>query len=591
MKRLVATLLFTLLLSACSDSGVIVGTESNSGSTSSSSTGGGTTNGGDNNSGTTGGAPIVTDTGTGDPITTTATTNLSADDVEAARFLNQATFGATEESIAEFRGFASKTAWIDAQMNLPVSLTRPYTEENSNGSNRIPRHQVWMNNVLDEPDQLRQRVAFALSQIFVVSDLDKALANAQYGVSDYYDMLAGQAFGNYRTLLEDVALHPVMGVYLSMVRNEKASPADNIRPDENFAREVLQLFSVGLFELDNNGEIINRSNPTPSYTQTTIEEFARVFTGWEHPTSRYWNDTNLTSPAYIGRMVPVEEFHDTGSKTLLNNGVVPAGLSVEQDMQAALDNIFQHQNVGPFISKLLIQRLTTSNPSTAYVGRVASTFNNNGSGVRGDLASVVKAILLDDEAQQGTAVNPDFGKIREPNIKLAHYWRALKATPGPLADGIHNTADFTLDRLDEMGGQAVMRSKSVFNFYQPENQLRPGEPLLSPEMQNMSEAFIASTHTNFHHLIYRFHNRANLSDDNPRVSITDFEALALLAVNPDDLLDWYNLVLFAGGMPDTMRTTLRDYMATLPGDSNGRFAAVQDTLFMVMVSPAINIQR
>jgi len=590
MKRLITTVLFSLLLSACSDSGVVVGNDSGT-SASGNNTGGTTAGVSNNGSSGTGGAPIVTDTGTGAPITTTATSNLDPNDVDAARFLNQATFGATEQSIAEFRGFASKAAWIDAQMGLPVSLTRPYTEANSNGSNRIPRHHIWMDNVLDEPDQLRQRVAFALSQIFVVSDLDKTLANAQYGISDYYDMLAGNAFGNYRTLLEDVALHPVMGVYLSMVRNEKANPAENIRPDENFAREVLQLFSIGLFELNNNGEIINRANPTPSYTQQTIEEFARVFTGWEHPTSRYWNDTNLTSPAFIGRMVPVEEFHDTGSKTLLNGAVVPAGLNTEQDMQAALDNIFQHQNVGPFIAKLLIQRLTTSNPSTAYVGRVASTFNDNGSGVRGDLAAVIKAILLDNEAQQGVAANPEFGKIREPNIKLSHYWRALGATPGPLSNGIHNTADFTLDRLDEMGGQAVMRSKSVFNFYKPENQLRPGKELLSPEMQNMSEAFIASTHTNYHHLIYRFHNRANLSDDNPRVTITDFEPLATLAANPDDLLDWYNLMLFAGSMPDTMRATLRDYMTALPNNDSGRFARVQDTMFMVMVSPALNIQR
>ena len=596
MKRLITTVLFTLLLSACSDSGVVIGDGSGSSTINSGSTG---STGGVNNTpsggttGSAGGAPVVpdTETGTGEPVTTTATSNLDPADVDAARFLNQATFGASEQTIAEFRTFGSKGAWIDAQMRLPVSLTRPYTEANSNGSNRYPRHDAWMNNVLDEPDQLRQRVAFALSQIFVVSDIDKTLANAQYGMTDYYDMLSRNAFGNYRTLLEDVSLHPVMGVYLSMVRNEKANPAENIRPDENFAREVLQLFSIGLFELDNRGEIINRTNPTPSYTQNTIEEFARVFTGWEHPTSRYWNDTNLTSSAFIGRMVPVEEFHDTGSKTLLNGAVVPAGLSTEQDMQRALDNIFQHQNVGPFISKLLIQRLTTSNPSPDYVGRVVAVFNNNGQGTRGDLGAVVKAILLDNEAQKGVAVNPDFGKIREPNIKLSHYWRALGATPGPSANGIHNTADFVIGRLDEMGGQAVMRSKSVFNFYLPENQLRPGQPLLSPEMQNMSEAFIASTHNNYHHLIYRFHNRADLSDDNPRVSITDFEPLATLAANPDDLLDWYNLVLFAGGMPDTMRTTLRDYMLTLPNDNNGRFARVQDTLFMVMVSPAYNVQR
>jgi len=172
-----------------------------------------------------------------------------------------------------------------------------------------------------------------------------------------------------------------------------------------------------------------------------------------------------------------------------------------------------------------------------------------------------------------------------------HYWRALEAYPGPESEGIHSSADFTLESFDEMGGQAVMKSKSVFNFYLPTNQLRPGQPLLSPEMQNMTEAYIASTHINYHHQVYRFHNRADLTDDNPRVTITDLEPLAALAADPNDLLDWYNLMFFAGTMPDTMRTTLFDYMIALPENDAGRFARVQDSLFMVMVSPAINIQR
>lgn len=588
MSKLFIATALALLLSACSDSGVVVGNVDPSGNGSNGVNTGSNTPTANESAG---GAPVVENTGTGDPVTTEATSNLNAADVDAARFLNQATFGATEESIAEFKTFGSKAAWIDDQLQQSASLTLPYTEENSNGSRRKDRHEEWWNNALGQPDQLRQRMAFALSQIFVVSDLDKALGQNQYGIADYSDMLANNAFGNYRTLLEDTALHPVMGVYLSMVRNEKANVAENIRPDENFAREVLQLFSIGLFELDNQGELSNATNPVPSYTQNNIEEFARVFTGWDYPNSRYWGDTNLPADRFMGRMVPNEEFHDTGSKTLLNNAVVPAGLSTEQDMQRALDNIFQHNNVGPFISKQLIQRFTTSNPSPAYVGRVASVFNNNGNGVRGDLGAVTKAILLDDEAQRGVDANPDFGKIREPNIKLAHYWRALNGTPGLLAEGIHNTANFTVDRLDEMGGQAVLKSKSVFNFYLPTNQLRPGQPLLSPEMQNMSEAFIASTHINYHHLVYRFHNRADISDDNPRVTITDLDPLAELAANPDDLLDWYNLIFFAGTMPDTMRAELRKYMLTLDNNDAGRFARAQDTLFMIQVSPALHIQR
>lgn len=577
------------MLLACSDEGVVVGDGSDTGTSLipvSGSNGGGT-----NNGSTGGGAPVVEETGTGDPITTEAVSNLNAEDVEAARFLNQATFGATEQSVRDFKTFASKAAWIDAQQALPISLTLPYTQSFGNGSTRQSRHHVWWNNALDEPDQLRQRVAFALSQIFVVSDLDATLSNAQYGMSDYYDMLSRNAFGNYRTLLEEIALHPVMGVYLSMVRNEKADAAKNIRPDENFAREVLQLFSIGLFELNDRGELTNPAAPIPTYDQTTIEEFARVFTGWNYPNVRSWTDSNLPSPAFMVRMVPDENFHDTGSKSLLNGAVVPAGLSTEQDMQAALDNIFQHQNVPPFISKQLIQRLVSSNPSPEYVQRIATVFKNNGGGVRGDLGAVVKAILLDEEAQQGRAVNPEFGKIREPNIKLAHYWRVLNATTGPKANGIHNTADFAVDRLDEMGGQAVMKSKSVFNFYLPDNPLRPGQALLSPEMQNQTEAYIAATHINYHHLVYRFNDRTNFNDDSPYVTVTDLTPLADLSANPDDLLDWYNLYLFAGSMPDTMRATLRDYMLAHPNTTNGRYIRAQDSLFIVMVSPALHIQE
>jgi len=446
MIRLITSISLALLLLACTDSGVVVGNGSGTGN--GNNTGGavtsgvtgttGVTGGSNTNGGGTAGAPIVENTGTGEPITTASASNLDPADVDAARFLNQATFGATEKSIADFRSYSSKAAWIDAQLQLPVSLTLPYVVANSNGSSRKERHEPWW---------------------IVISDLDKALSNNQYGVSDYYDMLSRNAFNDFRTILEDVSLHPAMGVYLSMVRNERANPAENIRPDENFAREVLQLFSIGLFELDSRGQLTNPDNPTPSYTQQTVEEFARVFTGWEYPSSRYWGDTNLTASAFQGRMVPVEEFHDTGSKTLLNGVVVPAGLTTSEDMQRALDNISAHQNVAPFISKQLIQRLVTSNPSPDYVGRVAAVFNDNGNGERGNLGSVVKAILLDNEAQQGTTVNPDFGKIREPNIKFAHYWRALEAYTGPEANGIHNSADFTLERFDEMGGQAVLKSK------------------------------------------------------------------------------------------------------------------------------------
>ena len=576
-----------IILQACSDSGVIVNNDTG-GSTISSGPpiGNGPPLGGeeltepDNGGGPTGETPTVT-----------SVSNLDAADVAASRFLAQATFGATPDTIAELRSKASLSDWIDEQMALPVSLTEPYTRANSNGSSTAERHEIWWNNVLDEPDQLRQRVAFALSQLFVVSDQDYLLANAQWGMSNYYDMLSRNAFANYRTLLEEVTLHPVMGVYLSMVRNEKADPANNIRPDENYAREVLQLFSIGLFEMNNRGEALPLDAPVPAYSQQTVEEFARVFTGWNY-SGITWETNNLGSEGvFTTPMEPNESFHDNGSKILLNGAVAPAGLTVREDMTGALDNIFQHSNVGVLVSRHLIQRLVTSNPSPEYIERMTNVFNDNGGGVRGDMAALVKAILLDPEAREGHLNNPDFGKLREPLVRLAHMWRALDATPGPEADGVHNTSDFSLVRLDEMTGQAVMSSASVFNFYKPDHTIVPGGSTLSPEMEIMSEANLASTHNNYHDQFYRFTSRADLSDDNPRVTIVDLEPLVEIAGDPNALLDWYNLVFFAGGMPDDMRQALFGYMQTLPNGAAANFAKVQDTMFMIMVAPQFHIQR
>ncbi len=516
---------------------------------------------------------------------------LDAADVEAARFLTQATFGPTPETIAEFRRYGSIDAWIDWQMSVPVSTTKDYTQEFSNGSLRSPRHHGWWNNVMDEDDQLRQRMAFALSQLFVISDVDYALGNAQYGVTDYYDMLARGAFGNFRALLEEVTLHPAMGVYLSMVRNEKANPAENIRPDENYAREVMQLFTLGLFELNMRGEMIPAGNPKPTYTQTDVSEFARVFTGWNYPNVRSWTDNNITSAAYEGRMVANENFHDNGAKNLLNGAVSPAGLSAKQDLDAALDNLFQHNNVPPFVAKHLIQRFVTSNPTPEYVERVARIFVNNGAGERGDLSAVIRAVLTDEEARTGHLTLTNFGKLKEPVMRWSQLWRSLSATPGPSANGIHATANHPTDQFDSMTGQAVMRSKSVFNFYLPDNPLVAGSQLLSPEMQIMSEANLAATHNNWHHQIYRFNNRADLNDDNPRVTIINLEPLTEIARNRNALLDWYNLHLYAGGMPTEMRRTLFDFARSYPTSNQGRFELVQDTLFVVLTTPQIQWQR
>jgi hypothetical protein len=300
-RTLIAVFLSLTLLQACDSSGVVINDTSDfsqPGVNNSS----GNNNGGNSGSGLGGPELVEPETEgapTGEVAPVVSVSNLAAEDVAAARFLAQTTFGATQDDIAQLRNSPSLEAWIDAQKNLPVSLTEPYTRANSNGSGTGSRHEIWWNNVLNQPDQLRQRVAFALSQLFVVSDLDYLLANAQYGMSNYYDMLATNAFGNYRDLLEKVTLHPVMGVYLSMVRNEKADVANNVRPDENYAREVLQLFSIGLFELNNRGEALPLDNPRPAYTQDQVEEFARVFTGWNFSNVTTWETPNLGPPGVL----------------------------------------------------------------------------------------------------------------------------------------------------------------------------------------------------------------------------------------------------------------------------------------------------
>lgn len=576
--------LASLLVQACGDTGVVIDQVGASGGS-----GGGGGLGGEqptentNPDGSTGGTP-----------STTSVSNLNADDVEASRFLAQATFGATPRTIAELNNAGSFADWIDNQMALPVSLTEPYTRANSNNSSTVERHEIWWNNTLDQPDQLRQRVAFALSQLFVTSDQDFLLANNQYGMSNYYDTLSINAFGNYRELLEAVTLHPIMGVYLSMVRNEQADLVNNIRPDENYAREVLQLFSLGLFQLNNRGEALPLNNPVPAYTQTQVEEFARVFTGWNFSAVPSWETNNLGfEGTFTQPMIPVEEFHDTGSKNLLNGAVAPAGLSTRQDMEFALDNIFQHNNVGVLISRHFIQQLVTSNPSGEYIERMTAVFNDNGGGVRGDLGALVKAVLLDPEAREGHLTNPDFGKIKEPVVRLAHVWRALDAVPGTESLGVHNTSDFTLHRIDEMSSQAVMSSPSVFNFFKPDSTVVTGGVLKSPELEIMTESNLASTHNNYHDQIYRFTTRSDIAsnNDNTRVTLVNLEPLVELATDPDSLLDWYNLIFFAGGMPDDMRQTLFDYMNTLPSDDAGRYAKVQDSLFMVLTAPQIHLQR
>lgn len=488
-------------------------------------------------------------------------------------------------------------------MVLPISRTLPYVLNNSNGSLNTTRHYIWWQNIMQGEDQLRQRVAFALSEIFVISDLDYTLSNSQYGISHYYDMLAENAFGNYRELLEKVTLHPTMGIYLGMVRNQRANTELNIRPDENYAREVLQLFSVGLNQLNWRGEALPLDNPIATYSQETVENFARVFTGWNFADSPgLWVSNDLTTYDKTLNMVadydpPLpDSFHDTEMKTLLDGEQLLTDAnsvtSTEDDLQFALDNIANHPNVGPFISKLLIQRLITSNPSPEYVERVANIFNDNGEGERGNLSAVIKAILLDDEARGGEAININFGKVKEPLLQLTQLWRAFNAEPGAIAQsGAYRLYAGPIDRIDDVLGQAVLKSPTVFNFFLPENPLSSSlnSTLLSPEIQIMTEANIAATHNAFHNQIYRYNNQ-NIQGWAAPARINVDKAVQL-APQADALLDYLDKLLLAGAMSDKMRGILNQHIENLPENNAGYLQRALDTIFIIVASPSYQVQH
>lgn len=509
--------------------------------------------------------------------------NIEAKD--AARFLNQATFGVTDVSIEQVtsRGFEE---WINWQMSLPATSQVAYLQAREptlaadDEIRRIHRLEAWWKNSLEGEDQLRQRVAFALSQIFVISEKG-GLFQRYFGLSNYYDMLANNAFGNYRQLLEKVTLSPMMGKYLSMLGNEKPDARRNIRPDENYAREVLQLFSVGLVELNVDGSEKQDANgmAIPSYNQDVIRGFSHVFTGW------HFHGVGLTNwwgrpQDWINPMSALESRHDIGTKMLLNGVTLAANQTAQTDLTQALDNIFQHLNVGPFISKQLIQRLVTSNPSPTYVARVSGIFDDNGQGVRGDLAAVVKAILLDDEARNGHKTLPTtFGKLREPILKATHVLRAFKAEP---VNGY-----YVMGNPEYYFNQGPLMSPSVFNFFSP-SYAPLGEvanqSLVAPEFQIVTENFAIRT-SNF--LASAALWSREDSGSNRRVTINFAEEIAL-AGDIETLLNRLDLLLMAGAMPADMREVLKEAYASLGGSSA---SSVGDLVFLITNSPQYAVQK
>jgi uncharacterized protein (DUF1800 family) len=402
---------------------------------------------------------------------------------DAVRFLEQSTFGPTEALVASMQD-AGFSGFVDGQFAAPASslgnypavlqppsvVCPPSAPSNCYRDNFTafrPAVQFFHNALVGE-DQLRQRVAFALSQIFVVSDGE---VNSTYGMADYEQLLSNDAFSNFRQILQDVTLSPAMGRYLNMVNNDKANAAAGTHPNENYARELLQLFSIGLVRLNADGTVVTDSGgqPVATYDQSVIDGFAAVFTGWTYPTVSGATQKTHNPANYRGVMEAVQSNHDVTLKTLLDGATLPAGQSAAQDLSGALDLLFSHANIGPFIGKQLIQFLVTSNPSPAYVARVSAAFADNGSGVRGDMKAVVKAILLDSEARGADQSGTGYGKLREPALLAANLARALEVS----SDGVY------LRNASSSMEQPVYEAPSVFNFYAPNYPLA-GTTLVSP---------------------------------------------------------------------------------------------------------------
>lgn len=557
-------------------------------------------------------APPATDP----PTTPTppAQTPVMVTQAEAFRFLNQATFGATQAEAARLIALGDATTayprWIDAQLTQAASTMRPaveaaapvpYPTGYNPGALNAPRVEKWFDNVLRGNDQLRQRVAWALSQIFVVSQVG-ALRNLPFATSDFYDLLARDAFGDYRQLLQDVTLHPAMGTYLSMLGNQKAVTGTNLRPDENYAREVMQLMSIGLVELNLDGtpRTDGAGQPIPTYDQSIIEGFARVFTGWKWacPTTNanctFDNARVQTQPvAGYNQVKPMQLYgaqHETGTKKLLSGVTLPANQTGEKDLADALDVIAAHANVAPFLSKQLIQKLVTSNPSPAYVRRVSEVFNNDGSGRRGNLAAVVRAILLDAEARTVIAAQPPVapGKVKEPLLRITQFWRAYGARS---ASGKSGAARNFGGDVTSVTGQGPHLSPSVFNFYSP-SYAPPGEieaaGMVAPELQLATE-YLNTQITNFFWTWANARTITQAATLNADDMYIDTSEEIARAADAEALVNRVAERLLGGAA--LMSPTLKAQAKAQVESSTASGTRVADAVYLIASSPEFMVQR
>ena len=541
---------------------------------------------------------------------------------ESARFLQHAQFSSSEADIAAVKSQGA-TTWLDAQMSLSSStggydwLTqRGYGVIDANKfyemefqSNYMAWHQI-----MAAPDGVRRRVALALSEFFVVSGAGVGTISwPMFAMGAYWDVLCKNAFGNFRTLLEDITLNIAMGEYLNTLGNQKEDAATGRLPDENYAREVMQLFTVGLLQLNIDGtpKLGANGQPLETFTQSDVSNLARVFTGYESDNTEGYSQSAV-APTYTLRnigytrrpMVLNASRHSTLRAEFLG-AVVEAGTDGKTALKIALDRLFNHPNVGPFFGRQMIQRLVCSDPTPAYVARVAAVFNNNGKGMRGDLAAVFKAILLDSEATSATGLtSTTFGKLREPMVRTAQWARTFKVTSLKGTWKIGNPNYSAVDAL----GQSPLQAPSVFNFfrpgYVPPSTLMAFTKATAPEFQLVNESTTASYINYLQNFLYqgmwvRAPELITSPDmatptDGPDI-VPDYSAELALVGNPSGLINRLNLLMCAGQLsPETvtmMINALSIDTTTINGPDNSKRSYVAKAIMFVMCCSEYLIQK
>ena len=533
---------------------------------------------------------------------------LEAKQDEASRFLLQAAFGGNIDMIEQVAEMGIEP-WIDWQMSLEPSYLLPVVDTIFENYRKLYPNKIkvrkdkkgreipvrpnkdvvsfaWWENYMNSEDYLRQRVAFALSEIFVVSHQSK-LRKYGWGTASYYDIFLRNAFGNFKDIIHDVTFSPVMGYYLTYLSNPKADPENNIHPDENYARELMQLFTIGLYELNQDGSIKTDENgvPIPTYDNDDITEFAKIFTGLGFSAVVENDDfqqpffkTGIRYGDFTKPLKMYQYWHEPGEKHLLNGYVIPAGQGGIEDIEQTLTFLFNHPNVAPFISKKLIQLLVKSNPSPEYISAVAAAFNDNGKGVRGDMKAVIKAILLNPEARNCDVINgSQNGKLLEPFVRYVHFTTAIGIISP--SGNYYNNGKYVYNNLR----QYPLESPTVFNFFLPDFQ--PNGPieeagLVAPEFQiNNTQTSILYLNTLNKMAVTGINFKNN---KHPEYNIyTDYGWLMEDAQDTETLLNKLDLLFTYGNLSQESRNIIKTAIDEIDNPEDRLHLAA----YLIMISP------